>query len=154
VARFVPEAQHPYLIRVRHTGGRAGTFHVVVLGGGLEFATARGSIPFPADGPEVIAVGAVDGQGRRESYSSCGPNSSWPKPDLVAPVPFPSLCRGRPFAGTSAAAPQAAATAVLWWSRHPDWTAERVRQALRTSAQDLNTPGHDCETGYGLIHLP
>src|SRR5262249_13203384 len=60
VARFEPQPQHGYLVRVRHTGGGAGTFHVVVLGGGLEIATARGSIPFPADGPEVIAVGAVD----------------------------------------------------------------------------------------------
>ena len=42
-------------------------------------------------------------------YSSCGPNSLRPKPDVVAPVPFASLWRPRPFGGTSAAAPQAAA---------------------------------------------
>src|SRR5262249_43146347 len=121
---------------------------------GLDCATARGSIPFPGDGPEVIAVGAVDADGRRLAYSSCGPNSRQPKPDVVAPVPFPSVWRPKPFSGTSAAAPQAAALAGLWWSRHPDWTANQVRAALRTSARDLGRPGHDFETGYGLVMLP
>jgi subtilisin family serine protease len=127
---------------------------LVVLGGGLAQATSRGSIPFPGDGPEVVTVGAVDEDGQRLAYSSCGPNSSGPKPDFVAPVPFPSRWRARPFAGTSAAAPQAAGLAALLWSRHPDWTAAHVRRALREAAIDLGPPGHDCETGYGCVHLP
>ena len=49
---------------------------------------------------------------------------------------------------------QAAALAGLCWSRHPNWTASQVRQALRASARDLGTPGHDAETGFGLIRLP
>ena len=92
--------------------------------------------------------------GQRLSYSSCGPNSRLPKPDFVAQVPFPTLCRERPFAGTSAAAPQAAALAALVWARHPGWSASQVRAALRGSARDLEAPGHDWETGFGLIHLP
>ena len=60
----------------------------------------------------------------------------------------------RPFTGTSAAAPQAAGLAALVWSRHPDWTAAQVQEALRTAARDLGPAGHDFETGYGLIHLP
>jgi subtilisin family serine protease len=152
--RFHPQPGQTYGVRVRLAHGQPGRFHLVVLGGGLSCATAQGSIPFPADGPEVVAVGAVDGTGRRVSYSSCGPNSAWPKPDFVAPVPFPSLWRPKPFVGTSAAAPQAAAVAALLWARHPEWTANQVRQALRTAARDLNTPGHDCETGYGLVRLP
>jgi subtilisin family serine protease len=126
----------------------------VALGGGLAVTTPGGSIAFPADGPEVIAVGAVDADGQRTPYSSCGPNSNQPKPDLVAEVPFPSRWRDRPFTGTSAAAPQAAGLAVLLWSRHPDWTAKEVRQCLFDSAIDLGPAGHDWETGYGLIRLP
>jgi subtilisin family serine protease len=96
----------------------------------------------------------VSFDGQRMTYSSCGPNSAQPKPDLVAPVPFPSLWRARPFSGTSASAPQAAALAALWWSRYPGWTAAQVRLALTSSARDLGPPGHDYETGYGLITLP
>jgi hypothetical protein len=152
--QFLPQPARRYAVRLRLRGGRPGAFHLVALGGWLQCATARGSIPFPGDGPEVIAVGAVDAAGRRAAYSSCGPNSSQPKPDFVAAVPFPSRWRAQPFSGTSAAAPQAAALAALLWSRHPDWNAARVRAALRAAARDLGPPGHDHETGYGHITLP
>jgi hypothetical protein len=153
VVRFVPAAGVRYAVRLRCVRGE-GKFHLVALGGGLALTTPAGSIAFPADGPEVIAVGAVDADGQRTPYSSCGPNSKEPKPDLVAEVPFPSLWRDRPFTGTSAAAPQAAGLAAILWSRHPDWTAKQVRQCLRDSARDLGPAGHDWETGYGLIRLP
>jgi subtilisin family serine protease len=154
VVHFHPQSSHSYQVRVRRAQGPGGSFHLVALGAGLQQATARGSIPFPGDGPEVIAVGAVSYEGQRIAYSSCGPNSTQPKPDLVAPVPFSSLWRPRAFGGTSAAAPQAAAVAALWWSRYPGWTATEIRKALYQSARDLGPPGHDYETGYGLIALP
>jgi hypothetical protein len=157
VVAFAPEPDHNYAVQVRQTSRDAegpGRFHVVVLGGNLDQTTSRGSIPFPGDGPEVITVGAVDLEGHRYAYSSCGPNSSTPKPDLVAPVPFPSLWRSRPFAGTSAAAPQAAGMAALLWGRHPDWAPLQVRRALQRTAV-RGAPGrHDVETGFGRISLP
>jgi subtilisin family serine protease len=152
--RFVPAAYHTYRVRVRLAGGKPGPFHLVALGGSLGCATRQGSVAFPADGPEVIAVGAVNSSGERMSYSSCGPNSRQPKPDLVAPVPFPSAWRTQPFGGTSAAAPQAAAVAAVWWSRHPEWSANLIRSGLCTAARDLGPRGHDWETGYGLVNLP
>jgi subtilisin family serine protease len=154
IVRFTPGKNASYRVRVGLRKGKAGPFHLVVLGGGLSIATAQGSISCPADCPEVITVGAVDKEGKRATYSSCGPNSRQLKPDLVAPVPFPSLCRQRPFSGTSAAAPQAAALAGLLWSMHRDWTPDQVRAALRQSAVDLGPPGHDWETGYGRIVMP
>lgn len=154
VARLLPRPGRRYEVCVKLLDGTPGSFHLVALGGDLEYATARGSISFPADGPAVFAVGAVDRHGQRAPYSSCGPNSLQPKPDFVAPVPFPSLWRARPFTGTSAAAPQAAALAALWWSRHPDYTARSVASSLRSAARDLGDPGHDWETGHGLVHLP
>ncbi len=154
VVRFLPRRNGRYLVRVRLQAGTPGPFHVAVLGGWLERFTERGSIAFPADGPEFVAVGALEESGQRAVYSSCGPNSGLPKPDFVAPVPFPSAWRSKPFAGTSAAAPQAAALAALLFSRHPDWTPVQVKEALRQSALDLAPPGHDYETGYGLLRLP
>lgn len=154
VVRFLPDSARSYHVRVKLLGDQASPFHLVVLGGGLRYFTSRGSIPFPADGAAVVAVGAVDRDGQRLSYSSCGPNSSRPKPDLVAMVPFPSQWRDRPFSGTSAAAPQAAGLAALLRSRYPHWTANEVRHTLVTFSRDLNAPGHDFETGHGLIRLP
>lgn len=152
--RFPPAADHSYRVRVRHTGGPAGDFHVTTTFASLACTTPGANVCFPGDGKEVVALGAVDAEGHRHDYSARGTNLPLPKPDLVAVVPFPSSFRERPFGGTSAAAPQAAALAALCWSRHPGWSAAKVREALRAAAVDLSTPGPDYETGYGLIHLP
>lgn len=158
VVRFLPRSKRKYEVAVRCPPGvalpRAASFHLVVLGGHLSISTSQGSICFPADSPAALAVGAVDREGRRLHYSSCGPNSKLPKPDFVAEVPFPSLWRNRAFAGTSAAAPQAAGIAALIWSRYPHWNAHQVRQAMRQASRDLGPVGHDHETGHGLITLP
>jgi subtilisin family serine protease len=134
--------------------GTPGSFHLTVLGGGLEETTVHGSVPFPADGGEVIAVGAEDREGRRQEYSSCGPNGPSLKPDFAAVVPFPSLWRTRPFSGTSAAAPQAAGLAALLRSAHPDWPAARSRDALLGAAHRPDAPNLTGEVGRGDLHLP
>ncbi|HYV37277.1 MAG TPA: S8 family serine peptidase [Gemmataceae bacterium] len=158
VVRFQPRAGQQYVARVRRpnaeTSDKSAAFHIVVLGGGLQETTAAGSIPFPGDGKAVHAIGAVDSGDQRLSYSSCGSNSALPKPDFVAAIPFPSAWREKPFAGTSAAAPQAAALAALVWALHPAWTAAQISQYLAGQARDLGPIGHDCETGHGLLHLP
>jgi hypothetical protein len=99
VVHFLPQSDRTYHVRVRLVRGKAGLFHCVALHSELEYATANGSICFPADGPEVIAVGAVNKQGQRAAYSACGPNSGQPKPDLVAPVPFLISWPSRPGKG-------------------------------------------------------
>jgi subtilisin family serine protease len=158
VVRFDPAPKRSYQICVKCPPGSKprddSKFHLIVLGGSLEFSHANGSISFPADGARVVAVGAVDQRKQRAPYSSCGPNSRRPKPDFVAMVPFTSQCRERPFSGTSAAAPQAAALSALWWARHPQWSAPQVHAALQAAAADLGPAGHDCETGFGLVRLP
>src|SRR5262249_45585814 len=128
VVRFDPVPWHDYSACVRASGSRTGPFHLFVLGGRLGHSRPGGSIPFPADGAVVARAGPVDPNGSRAWSSSGAPNSPRPKPDLVPTAPFPSQFRARPFAGTSAAAPQAAALAALLWAHHPDWTADRVRQ--------------------------
>ncbi|HJZ56241.1 MAG TPA: S8 family serine peptidase, partial [Gemmataceae bacterium] len=138
----------------RHVGGPAGEFHVTTTFAYLERTTPGANVCFPADGAEVVAVGAVDAEGHRQRYSACGTNIRGVKPDLSAAVPVPSSFRAQPFGGTSAAAPQVAGLAALCLSRHPDWTPARIRDALQAAAHDLGKPGPDPETGYGLVHLP
>lgn len=154
VVRFSPQKGIQPAVRVQALGLQAGDFHMAVLGGWLATYSERGSIPFPGDGPEFLTVGAWDGDGQRAGYSSCGPNSPRPKPDFAAFVPVWTATRSRPFSGTSAAAPQAAGLAALCLSRHPDWTVPRVRAALGSAAIDVGEPGHDSESGHGLLRLP
>lgn len=153
-ARIEPGKDRQYLVQVTPTGGKPGRFHLAVLSANLEISTPESSIPFPGDGAEVITVGGIDDQGKRRPFSACGPISRSLKPDLMAEVPVPVQSRPQPFAGTSAAAPQAAGLAAVLWSRHPEWTASEVRSALIRAAVDLGPPGHDFETGHGRLRLP
>jgi subtilisin family serine protease len=152
--RFQPRDGESYEVRARLRQGSPSEFNLVVLGGSLRYAVAAGSVSCPADGHAVVAVGAVTMDGDREPYSSCGPIARSLKPDLVAPVPFPSVWRHRPFCGTSAAAPQAAGLAALYWSGHSTLPASHIRTVLDRSARDVGLIGDDCETGHGMIRLP
>jgi subtilisin family serine protease len=149
--RFTPRFKAKYSVRVRSTTG--GSFHLCALGSWLGQYRERGSITFPGDGAAWLTLGAWE-KGHRADYSSCGPNSLTQKPDLVAPVPFVSRERQQPFGGTSAAAPQAAGLAAVYWSRHPNATASEVKAALRQAAEDVGDPGIDYESGWGLLRLP
>lgn len=156
LARFEPTSGSgkSYALRVKQTKGKPGKFHLNSLAAFLSEVRLAGSIPFPGDGPEVITVGAVDTSLKRASFSACGPNSQQPKPDVVAPIPFGTFTRTRPFSGTSCATPQAASAAVLCFSRNADWSAAKVRSYMTTCARDLGPKGHDNETGHGLVWLP
>jgi subtilisin family serine protease len=56
-----------------------------------------------------------------------------------------------PYDGTSMATPHVSAVAALVWSYNTSWTAQRVRNALEKSAQDLGTAGRDNYYGHGLV---
>jgi Subtilase family/Bacterial TSP3 repeat len=55
------------------------------------------------------------------------------------------------FFGTSAAAPHAAGVAALLLDRDPTLTPDGIYNALQGSALDMNSPGFDYDSGYGLI---
>ena len=67
VVRFDPEQARECCVRLRQVRGEPARFHLVTLSGGMRYATASCSIPFPGDGPEVLAVSAVDDAGQRVS---------------------------------------------------------------------------------------
>jgi Tol biopolymer transport system component len=50
------------------------------------------------------------------------------------------------------AAPHVSGVAALILSRHPEFTAEQVRQALRDGADDLGPAGRDARYGYGRLN--
>lgn len=56
------------------------------------------------------------------------------------------------LSGTSMASPHATGLAALILSRNPALSPDQVRQVMRSSANDLGTPGWDPMFGYGRIN--
>ncbi|MCH8821291.1 S8 family serine peptidase, partial [Patescibacteria group bacterium] len=61
-----------------------------------------------------------------------------------------NYCR---MSGTSMSAPHVAGLAALIREKHPEFTNEQVRQAIRVSADDISDPGFDVKSGYGRINV-
>ena len=59
---------------------------------------------------------------------------------------------GRRFSGTSAAAPNVAALALLMLQAAPDLSPSKVYKILEQSAIDMNEPGFDFDSGYGFVN--
>ncbi|MFO0801840.1 MAG: Ig-like domain-containing protein [Gemmataceae bacterium] len=56
------------------------------------------------------------------------------------------------FFGTSAAAPHAAGVAALMLQARPGLSPGQVSAALQATAIDMNAPGYDTDSGWGLIN--
>lgn len=91
---------------------------------------------YPAAYPDAVSVCATDHGDRRASFSAYGPTV-----DVCAPgADILSTVRGggwQAWAGTSMAAPAAAAVAALVWSKYPTWDAQAVRAALLSGAEPV-----------------
>ncbi len=77
------------------------------------------------------------------------------KPDVTAAdgvsTTFASSTGLSPFYGTSAAAPHAGAIAALLKSADPTLTPAQIRSLLTSTAVDIETPGYDNVSGYGIL---
>lgn len=110
----------------------------------------RNPVEYPAAIPGVVAVGAVDTEGKVAKFSGHG--------DHVALVgagdKMPTRCSdGNGFCeadGTSYATAYASGSAALIWSAHPDWTANQVLRVMMQTAGH-NGPVPSKYIGYGSI---
>src|SRR5680860_859291 len=144
---------------VRAAVDRAESAGIIVVAAAGNAGNASAPL-YPATLPGVIAVGATDRNGAVTAYSGTGRHL-----DLVAPggdasgeaagdilVPW-ELGTVAAVAGTSFSAPLVAGAASLYLGQHPHATAEDVRIALERSAHDMGTPGHDTNSGHGLLDI-
>lgn len=107
----------------------------------------------PADGDSVLAIGAVDKDKMKASFSSFGPSyDGRVKPNVCAQgqatvVVVPS---GAPSTsnGTSFSSPVMAGAAACLWQMHPAKTNMEIKQAIEQSAHLYNAPND--ELGYGI----
>ena len=116
-----------------------------------------GRITPPADGFDVLAIGAVDRDGQVLPFSSRGPTFDGRiKPDLMAMgagvTSIDSTSRGgfsSDHRGTSSATPLAAGAVALLMEAFPLATVQDIVNTLRMTASQSNKP--DNIAGYGVI---
>lgn len=155
----------------------------------LQYATLRGCLPvaaagnfgtsfptYPASFPETFCVGGTNSDGFMTFFSTYGPFL-----DIVAPGRNILSLRatgtdlyypGEPDVriidekyiladGTSMSAPLVVGAAAMLWSFNPGLDAERIKDVLRQSADDLidpwdegmNLPGYDTLSGWGRLNV-
>jgi hypothetical protein len=108
----------------------------------------------PADGYQVLSVGAVDGDAEIWGSSSHGfPWSDDVKPDVVARgsgtyVASASFDAVGPGSGTSYSGPVIAGMSACLWQANPNLSPFMIKQAIYFSADKFNNP--DTLYGYGL----
>ena len=110
----------------------------------------------PADNDSVLTIGAVDSQGFYASFSSTGPTSDGRiKPDVVAEGSGTTVIGSGGNvgfgSGTSFASPIMAGAMACLWQAAPSFTAEQLRNAVRSTASQAGTP--DTLLGYGIPNM-
>jgi subtilisin family serine protease len=141
---------------------------IVIFAAGNEGSGYR-TLANPADRAEnlynTFAVGMID-----DDYvdpfvhysSSRGPSVCDPlaiKPNVVAPgdhirASWPGSTYASNLTGTSYSCPHAAGAALLLRQYNPNAPVDSVKKALMLSATDIDEPGPDSTSGYGLINIP
>lgn len=111
------------------------------------------NIEYPANYSSVIAVGAVNSNNTRASFSSTGNKLevSAPGVDIISTY----LNNGyEEMSGTSMATPFVTGDLALLKQEYPSYTNAQLRQLLDSNIVDLGTSGKDSLYGYGLITAP
>ena len=124
------------------------------------------SVTSPGAATTALTVGAVDKQDVLAEFSGKGPRlgDAAVKPEIVAPGVAIAAARatgtamGSPVdehytaaSGTSMATPHVAGAAAILAQQHPDWPADRLKDALVSTAHDVGRQWY--EQGAGRVDV-
>ncbi len=139
-------------------GGHAGSDFAITVGaadvaqaGGGPFDGTALIEPFSSDGPRRVFFDADGNPFTPGDFSSSG-GIVRDKPDIAAADGVSTATSGfDPFFGTSASAPHAAGVAALLLELDPTLSPAEIRDAMVDTAQDIEDPGFDDLSGFGLL---
>jgi subtilisin family serine protease len=117
-----------------------------------------GPVTYPAGYPHVLTVGAT---GREDTVAPFSSTSRFV--DLVAPgmdmtTAWPINASESPTGyqvndGTSFSAPLVSGAAAWVWTVRPDLDATQLFEIMRRSARDIDPPGRDDSSGFGILDV-
>ncbi len=129
-----------------NSGGLGDAIDYFIAGGGLVFKAAGNDdnedSDYMLDRADVIGVASTDQNDVKSDFSTYGTfvDISAPGTDIVSTYhdkDDPQNDKVATLSGTSMATPITASVAALIWSKHPDWTADQVKQRLFDTADDI-----------------
>src|SRR3954452_4300141 len=110
-------------------------------------------ISYPGANTHVLTIGATDDTDAPASFTTRSPYVDLSAPGVDIPVASALDDSWQPESGTSSSSPMVAGAAAWLWTVRPALDASQVAEILRTSARDVNTPGYDDATGYGILDM-
>ena len=146
-------------VRGHNASGAANAFSVAETNANDRTTLFTGGAANPvntqsSDGPRRIFFNPNGSAITPGNFSSTG-GRVLQKPDITAATgvktSLPTTSGLNPFFGTSAAAPHAGAIAAQILSFRPGLTPAQVRSALNHSALNIEAPGFDRDSGFGII---
>jgi hypothetical protein len=112
---------------------------------------------YPADSPHVFTVAATDQNDAVAPFStsSTANDIAAPGVGILGAVPLADNASGYvPGSGTSFSAPIVSAAAAWVWTLRPTLTVSQIAAVLREGARDIEPPGFDNASGWGIVNIP